>query len=330
MTAEAVATRTVASAGARWLPVITLILGLLASIGAPATDAQAQSLAEEVKRLQRELNTLQRYVYKGEEPPASAITDVYGTEGAVSQTQAARLELRLSQLEAELRALTGRIEEQSFRIGRLNGRMDKLVADMDTRLRKLEERSGGRPPGPIAEGSGIEAQQPGTLGSITEEAMAAVRAPTVEPGTAVQPATTPSAAATGYNFPGATPEDKYNHAFSLLSQANYDEAERALRAFLDQHADHRLAGNAKYWLGETHYVRGQYQDAAVTFAEGFQEYPTSAKAPDNLLKLGKSLAALGSTTDACGTYSELLLRFPNATATVLQQAERERKRLACP
>ncbi len=117
MTAEAVAIR----AGARWLPVVTLILGLLVSIGAPATDAQAQSLAEEVKRLQRELNTLQRYVYKGEEPPASAITEVYGTEGAVSQTQAARLELRLSQLEAELRALTGRIEEQSFRIGRLNG-----------------------------------------------------------------------------------------------------------------------------------------------------------------------------------------------------------------
>ena len=328
MTAEPVATRTAACAGARWLPMVALILGLLAAIGAPAPDAQAQSLVEEVKRLQRELNTLQRYVYKGEQPPASAITDVYGTAGAVSQTQAARLELRLSQLEAELRALTGQIEEQSFRVNRLNSRMDKLVADVDTRLRKLEERTGGRPPGPVAEGSGLEAQQPGTLGSITEEAMATVRSQAVEPGSAVQPAT--SAAATEYDFPGVTPEDKYNHAFSLLSQANYDEAERALRAFLAQHADHRLAGNAKYWLGETHYVRGQYQDAAVTFAEGFQEYPKSGKAPDNLLKLGKSLAALGSTTDACGTYSELLRRFPSATATVLQQAERERKRLACP
>ncbi|MEE9480207.1 MAG: tetratricopeptide repeat protein, partial [Kiloniellales bacterium] len=89
-------------------------------------------------------------------------------------------------------------------------------------------------------------------------------------------------------------------------------------------------GNAKYWLGETHYVRGQYHDAAITFAEGYQQYPTSKKAPDNLLKLGKSLAALGETTDACGTYSELTRRFPNASATILQQADQERRRLACP
>jgi tol-pal system protein YbgF len=336
MIAESAATRTAARVGARWLAAVALSLGLLVLVAAPATDAQAQSLAEEVKRLQRELNTLQRYVYKAEQPPASAITEVYGAEGAVTKTQAARLELRLSQLEAELRTLTGQIEEQTFRISRMNGRMDKLVADVDTRLRALEERTGGRPPGPVAEGSGLEAQQPGILGTVNEEAMAAVRTPTVEPGSAVesgQPVTAPStssAGGAGYNFPSAVPEDRYNHAFSLLSQANYDEAERALRAFLAQHGDHQLAGNAKYWLGETHYVRGQYQDAAVTFAEGFQQYPESTKAPDNLLKLGKSLAALGATTDACGTYSELLRRFPGATATLLQQAERERKRLACP
>ena len=77
-------------------------------------------------------------------------------------------------------------------------------------------------------------------------------------------------------------------------------------------------------------MRGQYKDAAVTFAEGYQKYPDSAKAPDNLFKLGKSLAALGETNDACGTYGELLRRFPNASATVTQQADRERRRLACP
>ena len=132
-----------------------------------------------------------------------------------------------------------------------------------------------------------------------------------------------------YAAAGGTPEEQYNRAFSLLSQANYDQAEQALRGFLAEHPNHRLAGNAKYWLGETHYVRGQYQDAAVTFAEGYQTYPDSSKAPDNLLKLGKSLSALGETNDACGTYGELLRRFPNATPTVLKQADQERRRLGC-
>lgn len=322
-------TRWVAAAAWPRLVAAGLVLGLLAFGPAPDARAQDQSLIGEVKRLQRELNTLQRYVYKGEQPPASAITSVYGTEGAVSQTQAARLELRLSQLEAELRGLTGSIEEQSFRVDRLNRRMDKLVADMDARLRRLEERTGGRPPAPAFVAGGAQERAPGTpgtLGTVSADAVAALRAQGVETGSGA--ATSGDAAP--YVLPEGTPESRYKHAFGLLSQANYREAERALSAFLLQHPDHRLAGNAKYWLGETYYVRGQYQDAAITFAEGYQQYPGNTKAPDNLLKLGKSLAALGEKTDACGTYSELIRRFPNASATIQQQAKRERRRLGCP
>ena len=90
-----------------------------------------------------------------------------------------------------------------------------------------------------------------------------------------------------------------------------------------------MAGNAQYWLGETYYVRGQFREAAVTFAEGFQRYPDSPKAPDNLLKLGKSLAALGQSADACGTFAELVTRYPQAPATIHQQAATEQQRLSC-
>ncbi len=84
-----------------------------------------------------------------------------------------------------------------------------------------------------------------------------------------------------------------------------------------------------YWLGETYYVRGDYQKAAVAFAEGFQTYPDSAKAPDNLLKLGMSLASLGSTQAACGTFTVLLDRYADAPATILSRAQRESQRLGC-
>ena len=91
-----------------------------------------------------------------------------------------------------------------------------------------------------------------------------------------------------------------------------------------------MAGNAKYWLGETFYVRQDYQQAAITFAEAYQEYPNSGKAPDNRLKLGMSRAALDSQNDACGTFAELLKRYPQAAATILQRAKQERQRLSCP
>lgn len=304
-----------------------------------AQTSNSQALADQVSRLQRELSTLQLYVYRGEKPPESAVAEVYGS-GGVDKTQAARIDLRLSQIESEMRALTGQLEEQSFRIDRINKRLERLVADVDARLRNLEQRTGGRPAASGELGAGQLSQpgeggEPGTLGTVSEDAVSAVRTgEQVAAGSAVSSVVAPAGQAgseqTAYAMTGATAEEQYSQAFSLLSQANYDQAEQALQSFLQQHPDHRLAGNAKYWLGETHYVRGHYQDAAVAFAEGYQTYPNSTKAPDNLLKLGKSLSALGETNDACGTYGELLRRFPNATPTILKQADQERRRLACP
>jgi tol-pal system protein YbgF len=316
-------------------------IAVLAAAGSLVSPVYAQSstdqaLIDQVKRLQRELSTLQLYVYRGEKPPDSAISEIYGS-GGVDKTQAARIDLRLSQIESEMRGLTGQIEEQSFRIDRMGKRLDKLVADVDARLRNLEQRTGGRPVASSTELGGSQGGEPGTLGTVSEDAVSAVRSgDQVQPGSAVSSTGVVASGTTGqsgqnaYALAGTTAEDQYSHAFSLLSQANYDQAEQALQAFLNEHPNHRLAGNAKYWLGETHYVRGHYQDAAVAFAEGYQTYPNSTKAPDNLLKLGKSLSALGETNDACGTYGELLRRFPNAAPTILKQADQERRRLACP
>jgi len=172
-------------------------------------------------------------------------------------------------------------------------------------------------------------QGPQILGAVPAENLEALRQQAVEQGVAPTETGTTGAPQTAA-LRGETPKQQYDYAFALLSQANYPEAERALSAFLDSYPDDPLAGNAMYWLGETHYVRGQFRQAAVTFAEGYQRYPDNTKAPDNLLKLGKSLSSLGESPDACGTFDELLKRYPDAAANILQQARSERQRLSCP
>jgi TolA-binding protein len=42
-----------------------------------------------------------------------------------------------------------------------------------------------------------------------------------------------------------------------------------------------------------------------------------------------SLASLGSTQDACGTFDVLLDRYGDAPATILSRAQREAQRLGC-
>ena len=63
-------------------------------------------------------------------------------------------------------------------------------------------------------------------------------------------------------------------------------------------ADELPSGIGQATLGETYYVRGDFPNAARAFAEGFQKYPKSGKAPDNLLKLGMSLQAQGKPEQA--------------------------------
>jgi tol-pal system protein YbgF len=295
---------------------VVLVVALAVLVAMPAARAQDTSLKgllDRIERLQRDLNTLQRHVYRGETPPPAAAAATGGAE--MPSTQAARIEVRLSQFETELRTLTGQIEEQSFRINQMTQRLDNLVVDLDLRLQALEGGEAGEPA--EAEGAapaGPDTAQPAwdegpkVLGTISEGDLAAAPATGQEAGTA---------------------QAQYEHAFKLLSQTDYQGAERALAAFLEKYPSDPLAGNAKYWLGETYYVRGQYADAAVAFAEGYQSYPDSAKAPDNLLKLGKSLAALDQKADACGTFAELLKRYGSAAPTILQQAKSEQKRLAC-
>ena len=279
--------------------------------------------------------------------------------GSGSTTALARIELRLSQFENELRSLTGQIEEASFRYSQVSERLDRLAADLEVRLQRLEQATPGLAAAPGAPGApgtplgatagltppatgtplqapGLQApglQAPGTpgvIGTVDPAQIEALRAQqaagTLSPAPAAgsQQAAAPAAA-----LPSGTPKEQYDRAFSLLSQANYSDAEVALRSFVEQNPTDPLAGNAKYWLGETYYVRGDYQQAAVTFAEAYQEYPDNTKAPDNLLKLGLALGALGNKSDACGTLSELLKRYKDAAVTLVQRAKQEQTRLGC-
>lgn len=303
------------------LAIVVLAAGLGAiDVGAPkAQEGDLKAVLDRIDRLQKEMTTLQRHIYRGEEPPA----ELAPAPGAsLSDTQAARFEVRLTQFESELRSLTGQIEEQNFRLNQFAKRLDKLVADVDDRLQRVEQAiESGTVPGAGDTAAGGQGQSDPAAGS-TQNIIGQISA---EQAAASQKAGQQTAKLEA----GATPEEQYEFAFGLLSRNDFDGAEQVLSTFLEQHPSDKLAGNAKYWLGETYYVRGRYAEAAITFAEGYETYPESVKAPDNLLKLGKSLAALGQKEDACGTFAELHKRYGSASSTILQQAKNEQKKLSC-
>jgi tol-pal system protein YbgF len=173
--------------------------------------------------------------------------------------------------------------------------------------------------------------QPGVLGTLS--ASQAANLPQAPAGAAEaaaakagQQVAMPNA---GGVLPAATPREQYEYATNLIQRGAYDQAEIALKAFIQQNPKDPLTGNAQYWLGETYYVRNDFKSAAVAFAEGYQKYPDSQKAPDNLLKLAMALGQQGQKENACVALRQLEKRYPDASANVKDRATRAKKNYSC-
>ncbi|MEL7047505.1 MAG: tol-pal system protein YbgF [Pseudomonadota bacterium] len=130
-------------------------------------------------------------------------------------------------------------------------------------------------------------------------------------------------------LPSGEPKSTYETAYGYLLQQDYTSAETAFGDFVKRFPNDKLASNAQYWLGETHFVRGQYKSAAGAFLKGYETYRSGAKAPDSLLKLAMSLEKLGQKDAACSSLSELTVRFPQAPAHVKRKAQSEGRRIRC-
>jgi tol-pal system protein YbgF len=144
------------------------------------------------------------------------------------------------------------------------------------------------------------------------------------------PPRTPSA--TGQQMvmaPTNTPKDEYDLAYGYVLRKDYALAEEGLRAFVKKYPSDRLVADANYWLGESLFQRQRYREAAESFLTVSTKFDTAGKAPDSLLRLGQSLAALNEKQAACATLGEIPRKYPKAPANVKQAAEREQKRVGC-
>lgn len=127
---------------------------------------------------------------------------------------------------------------------------------------------------------------------------------------------------------GSGPELIYEQAYDNMLGRRFGAAEAGFEQFLSQHKRHKLAAKAQYWLGETHYARKDYPNAARAFLLGYKTYKKNQMAPVSLVKLGMSLRKMGQKEQACATFSQVRSEFPKAKAE-LKLAGKESRRAGC-
>jgi TolA-binding protein len=87
--------------------------------------------------------------------------------------------------------------------------------------------------------------------------------------------------------------------------------------------------DAQFGLGESLFQRQSYQDAATAFVALSKKYENSPKAPDALLRLGQSLAAMNERDLACAAFGDVGRKYPRAAPSLKQAVEREQRRARC-
>ena len=344
-----------------------LTLLALTALAQPACAQQdnrdIRPLLDRLDRLERDINLLQRQVYRGGGAGSAPVPMAPPGDA----NSALNFEMRMGRIEDQMRTMTGQIEETSFKIEQLRQNVEKLQGDIEFRFSQIE-RGGSpagapppmttpqvtappaatqtsqyaplqlRPPsGAGSAGTSGDPQQLGgqsrTLGMIRvpegQEVGGAASSNPILGTSGARAATPPPAPATEVATSTGSPQDQYNAAFSLLRQARYEDAEQALRSFIQRNPKDALAPAAQYWLGETFYVRKDYSNAASAFADGYERYAKSPKGPDFLLKLGMSLANSGQKDNACRAYQRLDRDYPQAASEIHDRSGAEKKRLGC-
>ncbi len=121
-----------------------------------------------------------------------------------------------------------------------------------------------------------------------------------------------------------TPDEaaEYRKALDRYFARDYAGAVRAFEALLRDHPRGAYAGNAQYWIGESHYGMGDYAAALAAFHKVF-DMPGNNKHDDAQLKIGYCHLRLGNRELAREAFRKLVSSYPDSEYVERARSELE-------
>ena len=286
-----------------------------------------KAISDQIQVITKDLKTLEKAVYQKSD--VNSKLNLKNTKSdSLNEDILTKHLLKLNEIEDQFRELTNKFEEVNFKLDKLSSRVTKIQSDTQLRFSDLEvgvndsqkekkiNLPGSSKPQDFGANPGYETSnlpKEQTINSIQSAQTVISEEPEKKESL----------------LPNKPANEQYDFAVSFMKIGDYETAEIALKEFIEKNKEHELAGSAQYWYGETFRIRQLYSDAATAYLDGYQNYPKSLKAPDNLLKLGITMVQLGEKDQGCKMISGLKKEYPKASKSVLQKAQYEQKKFKC-
>ncbi len=299
-----------------------------------ATTEDVRILDRETTKLQSQITTLQKENQREKESYnkelASLRSELKGELTLEFKKLQSDVQLRVDSLQSEVRVLSTGLDEYKDFAKKPSKDVERVREDVILRTRVLEEK------GKILEEKNrsleernrvqeeraraleekirvFEERLKGMEGKI--ESVASKQAEAEKLSAAKEALPEVKGAPTGT-------AEVYKDAYETFLRGDIEGARRKFELFLKQYPNTELSDNAQFWIGETYYVKKDFERAILEYEKVIAKYPEGDKVAGALLKQGFAFLELGDKTNGKNILKRVIDRYPQS-----DQAEIARKRL---
>jgi tol-pal system protein YbgF len=283
------------------LSVAPLAFALLVTAGGAVASAQSreqrqmmatlQILQEQAQQLANTVATLQQNLDEAVKTLAVRTEDASN----INRKAFADQKLLIDGIASDVRIVRERSDDNNVRINALREELEALR----TAVLSLSQPLAAAPPAAIGpDGAPLPAPPP-----------AAPTPPTSAPA--------PSTA-------GLSPQRMLDTAKADYFAGQWSSAINGFEAFLRAFPRSESAGEAQFFIGESHSAQGGWREAIAAYALVMQSYPTSASVPDAYYKQGLAYERLGQRDAARSSWEMAVKSFPDTDAGRLAKQNLDR------
>ena len=111
-------------------------------------------------------------------------------------------------------------------------------------------------------------------------------------------------------------------AYQTYKEGKTEESRNQFMAVLEQYPENEYSDNARFWIAESYYKEGSYEDAILAYHELQKKNPGSDKVPGAMLKQGLAFFALKDKKNGTLFLEKLIDKYPDS-----EQARLAKKKL---
>ena len=336
-----------------------LILGVVST--ARAQSVSIEIFANRVEALEEGLKDVRGVI----EEDMRALRQEIEANGAIDPAKIEMLENQIGKLVDQMRVLNNRLErtlevasDNEFRLLRMEKRLESLM-----RLGIEDDLAAATTPSGSGAGdvpsSSLNAAQDTSAAWTIEASKLEENLPTDGQGAAATPATgagdtaaastetapvserdstaTPAETQTLASaepapvsvLPDTSPDEQYRFALGKALQNDLNTAEEAFREFIEKNGEHSRLADATFWLGRVQFMKGAFEQSAMTFTRFNTNWPTDSRLEKTTLWIAEAVSTFASKNEVCDLLQSLPSLVETPTESFFDRLEKLKTSAEC-